>query len=102
MLSHVSAFVPPVASIICPIVVMLTRGKDSPYVRDQAVEALNFHISLLIVQFASLILILLPLGVVFVLGMALAGFVYTIVATIATGHGVRYRYPSAIIIRMVK
>ena len=71
---------------------MLTKGKESEFVRDQAVEALNFHITMPIATFASFILIFVVIGFSLVAAVMICGVVFTIIAAIAANLGVAFRY----------
>ncbi len=93
MLSHLSFFM---LGVIAPLVIMLTLGKRSPLVRDQAVEALNFHITTGITVIASLVLILVFVGVVLLPVVLVAGAVLTIIAAVESYQGKAYRYPLTI------
>jgi uncharacterized Tic20 family protein len=97
MLSHLSYFV---IGLIGPIIIMLTKGKESAFVRDQAVEALNFHITVIIAIFASLILFLVVIGIFTLIASVVVAVVFTIMAAMASYRGERYRYP--ISLRLVK
>jgi hypothetical protein len=97
MLSHLSFFV---LGIIGPIIIMLTKGKESAFVRDQAVEALNFHITALIAVFVSIILIFVVIGIFTLIAVYIGAIVLAIMAAIASYRGERYRYP--VNIRLVK
>ena len=50
LLCHLSYFV---LGIIAPLIIMLTLGNRSQYVRYHAVEALNFHITVWIAGLVS-------------------------------------------------
>jgi len=92
MLAHIGAIV---IGFIAPLVVMLVQGDKSPFTRRQAVESLNFQISLLIVGI-PLTIITCGLGaVIFVVGI-----VFEIMAGIKANSGEDYRYP--VNIRLVK
>ena len=97
VLSHLSYFV---LALIFPLIVMLTVGKDSPFVRRHSTEALNFHISLLIYSLISAILILVIIGIFLLMAVAIFGVVMAIIAAIKAGQGEDYRYP--LTIRLVK
>ena len=86
--------------IIGPIIIMLTKGKESPFVRDQAVEALNFHITVFIGYIVSIVLIFVIIGIFTLLAVAIAGIVFAIMGAMAAYRGERYRYP--VNIRFVK
>jgi uncharacterized Tic20 family protein len=90
MLAHLSFFV---LSIIGPLIIMLTKGKESAYVRDQAVEALNFHIAMFIAAIVSAVLIIVIIGIFLLLAVGVCGVVFTIMAAIAANRGETYRYP---------
>ena len=92
-LSHLSFFV---LALIFPLIVYLTAGKDSAFVRRHSTEALNFHISLLIYSIVSAVLILVLIGIVLLIVVAIFGLVMTIVATIAAAQGRDFRYPLTI------
>jgi len=78
---------------IAPLVVWLVKKDESDYVADQAKEALNFQITLLLVGLAMLLTcILSPL--LFVLGIA--NIVFCVIAAMAANEGKRYRYPFAV------
>jgi uncharacterized Tic20 family protein len=97
MLSHLSFFV---LGIIAPIVIMLTKGKESAFVREQAVEALNFHITVAIAYFVSFILIFVVIGFFTLAVVIIGGMVLAIMASIAAYRGDHYRYPVSL--RLVK
>ena len=93
VLSHLSFFV---LALIFPLIVYLTVGKDSAFVRRHSSEALNFHISLLIYSLVSLVLILVVIGIVLLIAVGIFGLVMTIVATVAAAQGRDFRYPLTI------
>ena len=82
------------------LIVLLTKGKESDFVRDQAVEALNFQITVAIAWFVSFILIFVLIGLLLVFVVGIGSLILMIMAGIAANNGQRYRYP--INIRMVK
>lgn len=96
-LSHLSAFILfiGIPSFVGPLVVWLFK-RDDVFAGDQAKEALNFNISMTIYFLASLLAILLLVGIVLVPVVAIAWFVLTIVATIRASNGTYYRYPATI------
>ena len=46
-----------------PLIIMLTKGNTSPYVRRQSVESLNFQLSILIYGAVSAVLVLVLVGI---------------------------------------
>jgi uncharacterized Tic20 family protein len=90
LLCHLSYFV---FGLIAPLIIMLTLGNRSPYVRHHAVEALNFHIAAWIAGLASALLIFVLIGLVLLPVVLLVGAVFAIVAAIQSYGGQLYRYP---------
>jgi uncharacterized protein len=90
VLSHLSYFVVP---LIGPLVIMLAVGQDRPFARANAVEALNFHLTLLFASLVSLVLVFVIVGIFLLIALALWGLVLTILAAVKSGQGLGYRYP---------
>ncbi len=97
VLSHVSFFV---IGLIGPLVVMLTKGTESAYVRRQAVEALNFHITVALASIVAFILVFVLIGFLLLPAVLIGGAVLTVMAAIAASRGEDYRYPVSL--RLVK
>lgn len=97
MLAHVGGIL---IGFLAGLIVMLTKGKESDFVRDQAVEALNFQITVAIAWFVSFILVFVLIGLLLIFVVGIGSLVLMIMAGIAANNGQRYRYP--INIRMVK
>jgi len=97
MLVHLSVFA---LSIIGPLIVMSTKGNQSPYIRRHAVEALNMHLTLLIIDIVCIFLFWLILPLLLMFGLSIAAAVYGVMAAMAANRGEDYRYP--MIWRMVK
>lgn len=99
--AHWSSLVGAVVALafLGPLLVMLVKGNESPYVRRQAVESLNFQLSILIYGIVSAVLILVLIGVVLLVAVGILWLVMTIVGTVASSRGEVYRYP--LTIRMV-
>jgi uncharacterized protein len=77
-----------------PLVVWLVKKDQSPFVADQAKEALNFHLSVLI---ATLVCIIVPcVGWVALFVVAIGAIVYSIMAAMEANKGQYYRYPYTI------
>ncbi len=93
VLSHILGWV-------IALVALLVKGNERPFVRDQAVEALNFDITLFIGTLISIPLIFVIVGFFTLLAIVIGGLVFHIIAAVQAGKGVRYRYP--INIRIIK
>ena len=92
MLAHIGAVI---LGFIAPLIVLLVQGEKSPFTRANAVESLNFQISLLIVGI-PLTIITCGLGAV----IFLVAIVFEVIGGIKANGGEAYRYPVAI--RLVK
>ena len=80
-----------------PLVVWMIKKDESPFVGDQAKEALNFQIAVLLVTLVCAVTcVLAPLAIV----AAVGGLIYSILAAIEANKGVWYRYPYTM--RLVK
>jgi uncharacterized Tic20 family protein len=97
LLGHLSYFV---LGIIGPLVIMLTKGKESGFVRDQAVEVLNFHITLAILSVVCVALFFLIIPLIVLAVAYVAGAVFAIIGAVTASRGEAYRYP--LNIRLVK
>ncbi len=96
MFAHLGQLVGVVSGIggfVPPLIIMLTKGKESPFVRRAAVESLNFWITGLIAGIISFVLILLLVGIILLPLVALIWFAFPIYAGIKANEGVDYRYP---------
>jgi uncharacterized Tic20 family protein len=78
---------------LAPLIVMLTKGKESAYVRAHAVESLNFQITLIIVFCVAALLSIIGIGVVLMPLIAIAAVVLIVMAGIRAYQGEKYRYP---------
>lgn len=102
MFAHLSAFVATLVAMafLGPLIIMLTMGTRSAFVRRQAVEALNFQITLYIAVTVSALLILVVVGIVLLPAVLIGWVVLTIMAALAANRGEDYRYP--VNLRLVK
>ena len=97
ILSHLSCWFG--VGILLPLVVYLAMKGDSDYVRQNAREALNFHLSLLIYCLCCIPLVFIIIGIPLLMLIAVASLVLAIVAAVKASDGGCYRYPMTI--RMV-
>lgn len=80
-------------SIFPGLLVWLLKRNDNAYIADQAREALNFQITVLIAQVVSCILMFVLIGFLLLGVVWLANIVLCIVAAVAASKGEAYRYP---------
>lgn len=82
-----------VFSFIPALIVWILKKDDSAYIGEQAKEALNFQITVLIAQFIAGVLAIILIGFLFMGIMWLLNVVFCIIAAISTSKGEVYRYP---------
>ena len=82
-----------VFSFIPALIVWILKKDDSAYIADQAKEALNFQITVLIAQFVAGILAIILIGFLFMGIIWILNVVFCIIAAIASSKGETYRYP---------
>jgi uncharacterized Tic20 family protein len=87
---HLSAFFMP---FIAPLVLLLVSNDLSPYLRRQAMEALNFQLFYLIAAIVSGLLFWLVFPIAVLVGVALGWFVLPILATVSSMMGRAWKYP---------
>jgi uncharacterized Tic20 family protein len=91
MLSHLSAFFG--LGILLPLVVYLAMRRESEYVANNAKEALNFHISVLIYILCCVPLFFIVIGIPLAAMVGIAALVLAIIAAVKASNGDCYRYP---------
>ena len=99
--AHVGVFIAVwiAMGFLAPLIIMLVKGNDSPFIRRHAVESLNFQISILIYAVAAFLitLVTLGLGAIVIVPLAIVvGIAYVvliILATVKAANGEDYRYP---------
>ncbi|TKK88014.1 DUF1707 and DUF4870 domain-containing protein [Herbidospora galbida] len=83
--------------VVGPLIMLLTAGRTSPYVRRHAMEALNFHLT---VFGATILLPFTVVGIVLVPLFWVLGIVLSIVGGISALADGEFRYP--LTIRLIK
>ena len=86
-----------VLNFLPPLIIFLVKKDESEFVADQAKEALNFQIAVLLANLLAVILcatfFLACIGIPMIILLNLAQIVFVIIAAIRAGEGQRYRYP---------
>ncbi|GAA2758542.1 DUF4870 domain-containing protein [Actinopolymorpha rutila] len=100
--AHLGSFVAAYVALgfLCPLIVLLAKGKDSAYVRYHAVESLNFQLTTLLAAAVAGLLVIVVIGLVLLPFIGIAYVVLVILASVAARRGEWYRYP--VNIRFVK
>jgi uncharacterized protein len=98
MLAHLSAFVAAYVALgfLGPLVVMLVFGPRSAFVREHAVEALNFNLTWLIYIFIAVILAVVLIGIPILIALGIAYLAFVVIAAVRANAGEHYRYPATI------
>lgn len=78
------------------LVIWLIKKDESAFIAEQAKEALNFQITVMIAFVISFILIFIVIGVFLIWAVVVANLVLCIVAAVKANSGESYRYPIAI------
>jgi uncharacterized protein len=96
--AHWSAFVAAWVALafLGPLIVLVVRGGQSPYVRAHAVEALNFHLSFLLYAVVAGISLLVLIGFVLLPLVGLLWLIFSIIGTVKATRDELYRYPLTI------
>jgi len=95
-LSALSGFVIPFGNVIAPLIIWILKKEEYPLVNDQGKEAINFQISMTIYIIASVILIIIVIGIPLLIMLGLFELIVIVIASIKANEGVNYRYPFTI------
>ena len=93
--SHAGCFVGAAVAMafMVPLVIMLTKGNESPFIRRHAVESLNFQITVLIYAAVSIVLAFVLIGFFLLAALGVFYLVVVILATVRASNGEEFRYP---------
>ncbi|QSQ15988.1 DUF4870 domain-containing protein [Myxococcus landrumensis] len=83
-----------------PLVLMLTKGKESSFVREHAVESLNFQITVFIAGIIAAATSCLFIGLLIAPVVLIVALVFPVIAGLKANEGQAYKYPFAL--RLVK
>lgn len=83
-------------SVLPGLIVWLLKKDDSAYLGEQAREALNFQITVLIAYLAAYVLVFLLIGFLLLPLIYIANLILCIVAAVKVSKGEDYRYPFAL------
>lgn len=81
---------------LLPLVVYLVKKQDAPSTAEHAKEALNFHISVYIYGFVSVLLCFIFIGIPLLFALMIGSIIFSIIAAIKASDGQFYRYPLTI------
>ena len=95
MLAHLSAIIAHAIGLpfVGPLIVWLIYKDKSAFVADQAKEALNFQIAVMI---AVAVLLITCIGSPLIVVVAIAALIFEIMGAMEANKGIVYRYPYTI------
>jgi uncharacterized protein len=93
--AHVGSFVAAAVALgfVAPLIVLLAKGGESPFIRRHAVESLNFQINALIWIAVCVVLMFVLIGIPLLVAYGLFYAVCVIVGSVRASNGQDYRYP---------
>lgn len=92
MLTHLLGIV---TCVFGALVIWLIKKDESPFVGDNAREALNFQITVLLGYFVAKILLWVLIGFALFPLIYIANIIFCVLGAVAASKGQRYRYPLA-------
>jgi uncharacterized protein len=85
-----------VFSFVPALIIWILKKDERKYIEDQAKEALNFQITMLLAYMLAGLLSWILIGLIFFPIIWVLNIVFCIVAAISTSKGETYRYPFAL------
>jgi len=98
ILVHIGGFL--FSGLVPLIVYLLKKDESDQFTTDNAREALNFQITVLLAYCACFILSFILIGLFMFWMVGLANLVLSVVASVKASNGITYRYP--LTIRLIK
>ncbi|WP_447640716.1 MULTISPECIES: DUF4870 domain-containing protein [Chitinophagaceae] len=93
MLAHILALF---SYFLGPLIIYLVKKDESPFVANNAKNALNFQISLFLYSIAGAVLCIIIIGIFVLIALGILHLVFCIMAAVAARDGKVYKYPLAI------
>ncbi|HEC04728.1 MAG TPA: DUF4870 domain-containing protein [Thiothrix sp.] len=97
MVAHLSALagiIFPLGIVLGPLIVWLLKRNEGKFIDDQAKEALNFQITVVIISFVLVVLAAAfkPFMILAAI-VGIAGLIFAVIAGLKAKEGEKYRYP---------
>jgi uncharacterized protein len=93
MLSHLLGIV---SGFLGALIIWLIKKDQSAFIDEQAKEALNFQITIMIGYVVAYILTVILIGVLLIPVLVVVNLVFCILAAVAVSRGEHYKYPFAL------
>jgi uncharacterized Tic20 family protein len=87
-------------TLLGPFIIWRTKGQSMPFVAEQAVESLNFQITVFLLGVLFLVLAFLLIGFLFLWILGVVNLLLVIIAALQVSDGRPYRYPFCL--RLIK
>lgn len=99
LLTHLSGII---LGFIVPLIIWLVNKDktDKAFINDQAKEALNFQLTMLMGYIAGMVLTIILIGPLISMATWVVSLIFSIIAGMKANEGVAYRYPFAV--RLIK
>lgn len=99
LLTHLSGII---LGFIVPLIIwLMNKDKtDKAFLNDQAKEALNFQLTMLMGYIAGMVLTIILIGPLISMATWVVSLIFSIIAGMKANEGVAYRYPFAV--RLIK
>jgi len=82
-----------IPSLIGPLILWLMKKDEMPKVDRAGKEALNFHLTILIIEVISIPLMFIGIGFLTLIAAAFISIIFSIIAGVEASKGVDYVYP---------
>jgi uncharacterized Tic20 family protein len=79
--------------ILAPLIIYLVRKDDSSFVKENAREALNFQITMIICFIIAAILTAIVIGIFLLMALGIIDVVLAVIAAVRVSENKIYRYP---------
>ena len=101
VVAHLCSFflIFPLPGIIGPLIIW-KLNKESKFISENAVEALNFQITITLATLAAGVLSIILIGYFLMFAVAVIGWIFSVIAALRTIEREIYRYPYSL--RLVK
>lgn len=87
-------------TVLGPFIIWRTKGQSMPFVAEQAVESLNFQITVFLFGVIFVMLAFLLIGFLLLWILGVVNLILVIIAAVQVSEGRSYRYPFCL--RLVK
>lgn len=81
---------------LLPLIMFLVKKDESPFVRENARQSLNFQLTLIIAYFVSGLLMFVVVGYFLYLAVWICSIIFQIIAAVAANKGECYKIPMTI------